>query len=86
MSGVKFSDIKSQLEKALQEKLSLSLDLNFEKGFALIDGFMMLSVHGEISNSLIVGGPNIPTIAIVGNTTGRIYTFALKAILPDIKI
>jgi hypothetical protein len=47
---------------------------------------MMLPLQGTISNNTILGGPSIPTIGIVGNTSGRIYTFALKAILPDIQI
>lgn len=85
MSAIKFSDIKEELQKKLQEKLKTSPILG-EAGFTLIEGFITTSLQGEISGSFILGGPIIPTVGIVGNTSGRIYTFALKAVMPDIKI
>lgn len=85
MNGIKFSDIKTELQTALSEKLKLTPILG-EAGFTLIEGFMTSSLNGELSNNLIIGGQSIPTVGIVGNTSGRIYTFALKVILPNIKI
>lgn len=85
MNTVKFLDIKEKLQIALQEKLKQTPIVG-EAGFTLIDGFMTLPLHGDISNNLIIGGPSIPVIGIVGNTSGRVYTFALKVILPDIQI
>jgi hypothetical protein len=85
MSSIKFSDIKDKLQVALQEKLK-NTPISHENGFALVEGFMTLPLQEEISNNVVIGGPNIPIIAIVGNTSGRIYTFALKAILPEVKI
>ncbi len=85
MSAIKFSDIRDKLQQALQQKL-MATPISNENGFSLIEGFMTLPIQTEISNNVIIGGPNIPIIGIVGNTSGRIYTFALKAILPDIKI
>jgi len=85
MNTVKFLDIKEKLQLALQEKLKQTPIVG-EAGFTLIDGFMTLPLHGDISNNLIIGGPSIPVIGIVGNTSGRVYTFALKVILPDIQI
>ncbi len=85
MDSIKFLDKKGEIQNALQEKLKLS-PIAGEAGFTLIDGFMTLSLNGEISNNVIIGGPSIPAVGVVGNTTGRIYTFALKVILPDIKI
>lgn len=85
MTPIKFSEIKNRLQDALQEKLKLTPIPN-EAGFALIEGFMTFPIQAELSNNLIIGGPNVPMVGIVGNTSGRIYTFALKAILPDIQI
>lgn len=85
MEPIKFSDIKEKLQAALQEKLNQN-PIQGEKGFALIEGFMTLTIQGELSTNLIVGGPIIPVVGLVGNTTGRIYTFALKSILPDLPI
>lgn len=85
MSTIKFSDIKPQLQQILQEKLNEKI-LPDEGGFVLIEGFMALPIQSEISNNIVIGVPNIPTVGIVGNKSGRIYTFALKAILPNIEI
>lgn len=85
MNPIKFSDIKIELQAALQEKLKQSPILG-EAGFTLVEGFMTLSLQGEVSNNIIIGGPVIPTVGVVGNTSGRIYTFALKVILPKIQI
>jgi len=72
MNTVKFLDIKEKLQLALQEKLKQTPIVG-EAGFTLIDGFMTLPLHGDISNNLIIGGPSIPVIGIVGNTSGRVY-------------
>ena len=85
MIAIKFLDIKEELQNALQEKLKQAPIVG-EAGFTLIDGFMTLPLHGEISNNVIIGGPSIPVVGIVGNTSGRVYTFALKVILPRIQI
>ncbi len=85
MNAIKFIEIKDELQKALQDKLNKKPVIG-EDGFTLIDGFMTLSLNGEISTNIIIGGPSIPVIGIIGNTSGQIYTFALKVILPNIKI
>lgn len=83
--SVKFLDIKDKLQSALKEKLE-NTPIHGEEGFTLIEGFMVTSILNEISNNIFIGGPNIPTVGIVGNTSGRIYTFALKAVLPNVPI
>lgn len=83
MSALKFEDIKDELQQALQEKLKKTPITN-ENGFALIEGFMSMPIQAEIGNSMIIDGPNILVIGLVGNTSGRVYTFALKAILPSL--
>lgn len=85
MDTIKFSDKKEEIQAALGEKLRQNPILG-EAGFTLVDGFMTLPLQGEISNNVIIGGPSIPIVGIVGNTSGRIYTFALKVILPNIQI
>ena len=85
MEIIKFIDIKARLQKSLEDKM-LKNPILGENGFTLIDGFMTFSLNGELSSNLIIGGPSIPMVGIVGNTTGRIYTFALKILLPDLKL
>lgn len=85
MEPIKFSDIKEKIQAALEKKLKQSIIPN-EDGFTLIEGFMSWNLQPEISNKVVIGGPNVPVVGVLGNTSGRIYTFALKAILPDIKV
>lgn len=85
MKVIKFSEIKEELQKALNEKLR-STPITGEAGFNLIEGFMTMPLQGEISNNVIIGGPSIPVVGIVGTTSGRIYTFALKAVMPSLEI
>ena len=85
MKTVKFLEIKKELQDKIQEKLKLSPIPN-EAGFTLIDGFTNLSLQEDISNNVIIGGPSIPMVGIVGNTSGRIYTFALRILMPDLWI
>lgn len=85
MSNMKFSDIKEELNNNLQKKLGINPILG-ENGFSLIEGFMVLTLQKELSNDLKLAGENIPVVGVQGNTTGRIYTFALTSIIPNINI
>lgn len=78
---IKFEDIKPKLLKAF-EKRGASLDIN--EGVTLVNGFISQPIMKEVKGAFVIGGPTIPMIAVVGNNSGRIYFFALKALLPDI--
>ena len=45
--------------------------------FAIADGFFNHSVHGELSSGFIVGGPSIPTIAVICTNCGFTSQHAL---------
>lgn len=83
--SVKFSEIKNDLMLVLKQKIT-DCKLQDEEGFTLVEGFVNVPILGEVSSSVIIGGPNIPSIAIVGNSTGRIYSFAVKVLLPDVNL
>jgi hypothetical protein len=83
MKTAKFSEIKEELQRNLEEKLKASPIPN-EAGFTIIEGFMSFSIQGDISNNVVIGGPVIPMIGIVGNTSGRIYMFALRILMPKL--
>lgn len=85
MVNIKFSDIKSKIEKALEEKLKEN-PINNESGFSLVEGFMISPAHSVLSKELIINSSTLPMVALVGDTSGRVYMFALKAILPEIEI
>jgi hypothetical protein len=83
MEPIKFSDYKQKIIEALNKK-GASLGVN--EPVTLVDGFINQPIQNEISGSFVIGGPTIPMIMIVGKSSGRIYLFALKALLPDEKI
>jgi len=80
--SLKFSEYKEQIIKSLNDKGS---SLGIQEPVKLIGGFINQPVYNELTDSFVIGGPTIPMIAVVGNS-GRIYFFALKALLPDIKM
>lgn len=84
MSPIKFTDIKDELKRELRKKLP-SMPVSGEKeGFTLIEGFMAIPILSELSNDMATCGQNIPAVVLVGNSTGLLYTFSLKTILPNI--
>ena len=86
MNPINFNSIKNELQTALQERLKLTPLVGETRGFTLVEGFLNSPLQTEISGNLVIGGPNIPMVAIVGNSSGRMYFFALKAVLPNLTI
>jgi hypothetical protein len=82
MTPIKFSDYKQKIIDALNSRSS---QLGIHEPITLIDGFINQPLQNELTGGFVIGGPAIPMIAVVGNS-GRIYYFALKALLPDISI
>lgn len=79
---IKFSEIKDRIRTAIDSK---SLFLGITEPVSLIDGFINSPISMELSGSFVIGGPTIPMIMLVGTQTGRIYFFALKALIPDLE-
>ena len=84
MTPIKFDDYKQRITDAIQAKLQITPIIG-ENGFTLVEGFIMQPLSKEVSGNIIIGGPTIPLVAIVGNTSGRMYYFALKALLPNLE-
>lgn len=74
----KFADKKQDILKELEKRLA---DSGISEDVTLIDGFVNQPVYMELTDSLVLGGPTIPMIMLLGKKSGRIYLFALKAIL-----
>ena len=81
--SLKFSDYREKILEALKEK---GPSLGIQESVTLIDGFINQPIYKELTGAFVIGGPTIPMVAVVGNKSGRIYFFALKALLPDLKI
>lgn len=79
---VVFAEIRERLLANLNTKLKDNPNL-FGENVNLVEGFISQPTSMELSNSFIVGGPSLPMIAVVG-VSGRLYFFALKALMPEI--
>jgi len=82
MEKIIFSEYKQKIISAINARGNLGI----AEPVTLIDGFVNQPIQSELSGAFIVGGPAIPMIMLLGVNSGRIYYFALKAILPDIKL
>lgn len=82
MEVIKFEEYKDRIIEALKNKGNIGLT----EPVTLIDGFVNQPIHNELSGSFVLGGPAIPMIMLLGSNSGRIYYFALKAILPEVKL
>lgn len=85
MNSVVFEEHRKQIEDAINNRIKNG-SINDPSGFILIDGFVNMSYNKRIDNSIVVGGPSVPCISVVGKSTGLVYTFALKVLLPNIQI
>ena len=81
-----FNSLKSQITTALNLKFQKKEAFMGEtNGFTLIDGFVVQTIQ-EQASGVVIGGKSVPMIMVVGNATGRVYYFALKALLPSLSI
>jgi len=85
MDAISFESLKSQIQNAVQNKITAGV-ISDSLGFILIDGFINLPIQKEVGGAFVIGGPTIPAIGVVGKSSGLIYTFALKALLPNIQL
>jgi hypothetical protein len=80
MKKLIFEDVKEEILAALN---NLPDEVGITETVGLVDGFITNPVSGELTNSLLIGGPCLPMVMLVGEKTGRIYFFALKTLLPN---
>jgi len=74
-----FADVKEDILTALNK---VRTEAGITETVGLVDGFINSSLHTEVTDSIIIGGPIVPMIMLVGKNTGRIYLFALNILLP----
>ena len=79
---IKFEDIK---ERITEELYSRSDKIDIPESVTLVEGFLNSPFSNELHDALVVGGPKVPMIMLVGNESSKIYFIALKALLKDLK-
>jgi hypothetical protein len=78
---IKFEDVKKDILDALNNRR-----IKITEPVTLLEGFVNEPFAKELSSSFLIGGPTVPMIMLLGDESGQIYLFALKAILPNIGI
>lgn len=73
---IRFEDVREKIILGLK-----SHKIDIEEPVILIDGFLNQPFNMELTNAIMIGGPTIPMIMLLGKESGRIYLFALKAII-----
>lgn len=85
MNSIEFQQIKPDIVKAL-DALVAQKKIADPEGFVLLDGFATISLQNQIGTSIFIGGPSVPSVVVIAKSTGLVLTFALKALLPSVKI
>lgn len=75
------TDFERLRQEILEGLEALTIDIPEE--LTLIDGFFRQQYSQDLETYFLYGGSVVPTIMLVGNETGRVYFFALKAILSE---
>lgn len=69
---------KGKIIKALQDKGAvLPCPRCGNQNFTLIDGYFNQPIQKQLSNSLVIGGPSIPSVGVVCNKCGFISHHAV---------
>ena len=74
-------ETKQNIAKRIEEKGALKPCARCGlQNFSLLDGFASIPLSQEISNNVIIGGPNVPCAVIVCSNCGHIDFHALGAL------
>lgn len=83
MKKIKFEDCK---ERIVAELLARHEIMPYDKnGYILVEGFLEQQVLSESSDNIVLGGPSLPMIALIGESTGLVFYFSAKILLPDLE-
>ena len=78
---IRFKDIKDRIMSELEKRMDKT---GISEKITLINGFLNEPFSKELSDALVVGGPKVPMVILVGNESGRIYLFALRELIDDL--
>ena len=74
-------ELKTQIVQRLQDKgATKPCSRCGHPKFSLLDGFVNFPLAREVSNSVIVGGPNVPSAVVACENCGHLEFHALGAI------
>jgi len=80
MKKLVFSEMRQEIVEALEKSIKHE-KARIDEQVGLIDGFVKDPVSNELTSDIVIGGPMVPMVMLVGQETGRVYLFALKSLL-----
>lgn len=75
--SINFPSYQSDILEALKTKAGLS------GNWTIMDFFVNQPIQKEISGNLTIGGPALPLVLVMNQTTGEMKYFSLKFLLGD---
>lgn len=78
-----FSEIKQQIHDALMERAK-DASIGITEDLGLVDGITSMPIFPNMGSSENLF--YIPHVILIGQKSGRMYLFALKALLPDLDV
>ena len=80
---MKFHLIKQQIIDEINKRWISNLGISEQ--VTLVDWIVNQPIYDELTGNVVIWWPAIPMIMLVGQTSARVYFFALKALLPNVE-
>lgn len=77
-NSTRFEELESRIIEALQARHRIP-GVNEQ---LIVVGLSSIPIQDDLK-SVNIGGRNVPVVVVIGQESGRVYHFALKAVLPD---
>lgn len=86
MKEYPFDELKDEILDALKKLDNSDFFGKGEKNLTVVEGFVYLPIQSTAGGSYNIGGKSLPVVAVVDNTTGQVWQFALKQLVPRVKL
>lgn len=80
-----FAQLLGEIQTALNVKVQAG-SFHPDTLLILLEGFIYTPIQPNVGGNYIIGGPAIPMVGAVGNNTGQVYYFPLKALVPRVEL
>lgn len=81
--GKSYEELEPEILAALGKQPLLGIK-DEKDGFTIV-GMSSISLNSD-TESITFGGKSIPVVVVIGTASGRIYQYAIKALLPNLEI
>ena len=72
---VEFKNVKKDILESIKERT------NIHEAVHLMEGFVNYPLDSELTKKITIGGETVPMVMLLGQESGQIYLFALKALI-----